>query len=59
MTLDELIQQLTELKESGKEIGRLPVEFRKRRKSNRSIDKIKVYADSGSGPTDRIELIHL
>jgi len=59
MTLDELIQQLTELKESGKEIGRLPVEFRKSRKSNRSIDKIKVYADSGSGSTDRIELIHL
>jgi len=59
MTLDELIQQLTELKESGKEIGRLPVEYHKRRKSNKSIDRVKVYADSGTGSTDRIELIHI
>ena len=60
MNLNELIQQLQDLKESGKEIGRLPVEFRRLKKTNKSIDRVKVYADaSQNAGRDRIELISL
>ena len=59
MTLDELIQQLTELKESGKEIGRYKVVFYRNWKSDCEIDRVKVYSGSSTGSIDQIELISL
>ena len=59
MTLNELIEALQDLKQSGKEVGRLPVEFYRRKKDNKSIDSIKVYSGGNSIHSDRarIELI--
>lgn len=57
MNLNELIEALTELKESGKAVEKLPVVFYRRRKQNKSIDRIKVYSDNSDGKWDRIELI--
>lgn len=61
MTLDELIEALQDLKKSGKEIGRLPVEFYRREKKNKTIDRVKSYS-GGNNPyleRGRIELISL
>jgi len=59
MTLDELIQQLTELKESGKEIGKYKVVFYRNWKSDLEIDRVKVYSGSSSGSIDQIQLINI
>lgn len=59
MTLDELIQQLTELKDSGKEIGKYKVVFYRRIKSDLEIDRVKVYSGSMSGMPNKIELINI
>lgn len=59
MTLDELIEALQDLKNSGKAVDKLPVEFYRPRKENKSIDRVKVYADNTNGGLDRIELISL
>lgn len=59
MTLDELIQELTELKESGKEIGKYKVVFRRNQHPDKEIDRIKVRTGSITGGVDRIELINL
>jgi len=57
MNLDELIEALQDLKSTGKAVNKLPVEFHRRKKDNKSIDKVKVYADNTKGGLDRIELI--
>lgn len=59
MTLDELIQKLTELKDSGKEIGKYKVVFYRDWKSDLEIDRVKVYSGSSVGSVDKIELINI
>lgn len=54
MNLDELIEALQDLKQSGKEIGKLPVEFYRRKKTNKSVDQIKFGTSMGC--LNRIEL---
>lgn len=58
MNLDELIEALIDLKQSGKAVDKLPVQFRSR-KGNISIDRVKVYADSNNSLLNHIELISL
>lgn len=59
MNLDELIQILTDIKESGKAVDKLPIVYKRFKKGNKSIDRIKVYADSVDNKWNRIELISL
>ena len=59
MNLNELIQALTELKEQGKVVDKLPVRFFRRMKKNKSIDRVNIYIDSSGKGIDCIELISL
>ena len=57
MTLDELIEALQDLKKSGKQIGKSPVEFLRRKKPNKSVDSVRVKTDYHTDGEYRIELI--
>jgi hypothetical protein len=59
MNLDELIQALIDLKESGKAIDKLPVVFITKKGNHKSIDRIKVKADQVSCNKNYISLITL
>jgi len=55
MNLDELIQALTELKESGKAVDKLPVYFVTRRR-DREINLVSIKPHTLGGTTLQVEL---